>query len=195
MSSSFEWGNRVHFVVKHLYDIDNNGYLDKHDFECLALRQTIVEGKGAYCKDKHERNKEIMLGLWNEIADLADFNKDGHVTVEEFKQAVQNLCVGKIFEEFPQAFKHAISCKFATADANGDGLVSLDEFRLECIKRQAFRNLDEIDECYEKILKDEDRVRGGITISRYQELFAEFIGCPNDFAQGVYLFGPLPDYA
>ncbi|CAN8017090.1 unnamed protein product, partial [Ixodes persulcatus] len=56
-------------------DIDNNGYLDSHDFECLALRQTVVEGKGEFARDRHERNLDIMLGLWNEIADLADFNK------------------------------------------------------------------------------------------------------------------------
>lgn len=194
-SGCYDWGNRVHFVVKHLYDIDNNGYLDSHDFECLALRQTVVEGKGEFARDRHERNLDIMLGLWNEIADLADFNKDGHVTVEEFKQAVQNLCVGKTFEQFPQPLKHAINCKYATADANGDGLLSLDEFRLECISRQAIRDLDEIDDCYQRLLTDEDRKRGGITLSRYQELFAEFLGCPDVSGQGIFLFGPLPDYA
>ncbi|XP_029848908.3 sarcoplasmic calcium-binding protein 1 isoform X3 [Ixodes scapularis] len=156
-SGCYDWGNRVHFVVKHLYDIDNNGYLDSHDFECLAL--------------------------------------DGHVTVEEFKQAVQNLCVGKTFEQFPQPLKHAINCKYATADANGDGLLSLDEFRLECISRQAIRDLDEIDDSYQRLITDEDRKRGGITLSRYQELFAEFLGCPDVSGQGIFLFGPLPDYA
>ncbi|CAN7947371.1 unnamed protein product, partial [Ixodes pacificus] len=115
------------------------------------------------------------------------FAQDGHVTVEEFKQAVQNLCVGKTFEQFPQPLKHAINCKYATADANGtavtvatvddeserqrrllwlharrcdvarvlltrDGLLSLDEFRLECISRQAIRDLDEIDDCYQRLL-------------------------------------------
>lgn len=43
--------------------------------------------------------------------------------------------------------------------------------------------------------QDEDRKRGGITLSRYQELFAEFLGCPDVSGQGVFLFGPLPDYA
>ncbi|CAN8017089.1 unnamed protein product, partial [Ixodes persulcatus] len=76
-----------------------------------------------------------------------------------------------------------------------DGLLSLDEFRLECISRQAIRDLDEIDDCYQRLLTDEDRKRGGITLSRYQELFAEFLGCPDVSGQGIFLFGPLPDYA
>ncbi|XP_064488870.1 sarcoplasmic calcium-binding protein 1-like [Ornithodoros turicata] len=192
MASCYEWSNRVHFVVRHMYDIDNNGYLDAHDFECLALRQTVLEGKGEFLKERHERNKDIMLGLWNEIADLADFNKDGQVTVEEFKKAVQNLCVGRSFDQFPQPLKHAINCQFATTDANGDGLISLDEFRVECVTRQAFRDLGEIDKCYQKVLNDDDRRRGGITNARYQELFAEFLGCPDSSVQGNFLFGPLP---
>ena len=31
-----------------MYDIDNNGVLDKTDFECLAVKNTIMEGKGAW---------------------------------------------------------------------------------------------------------------------------------------------------
>lgn len=56
-------------------DTDNNGYLDKTDFENLALRCTILENKGSYDKTKHEKNKQVMTNLWNELAELADYNK------------------------------------------------------------------------------------------------------------------------
>lgn len=56
-------------------DIDNNGYLDKNDFECLALRATIVEGRGEYTAQRFADNQKIMQNLWSEIAELADFNK------------------------------------------------------------------------------------------------------------------------
>lgn len=58
-------------------DIDNNGYLDKNDFECLALRNTLIEGRGEFKEDAYASNQKIMTNLWNEIAELADFNKVG----------------------------------------------------------------------------------------------------------------------
>ena len=107
----YGWENRVKFIVKFMYDIDNNGRyrlflsflfyffyhwgyirekddgselienylyfysLDKNDFECLAVRNTVIEGKGAWDEAKYKENSEIMAKLWNEIADLADFDK------------------------------------------------------------------------------------------------------------------------
>lgn len=56
-------------------DIDNNGFLDKNDFECLALRTTLIEGRGEFKQDAYTNNQKIMSNLWNEIAELADFNK------------------------------------------------------------------------------------------------------------------------
>ena len=34
------------FVSRYMYDYDGNGVLDQNDFECLAVRNTIMEGKG-----------------------------------------------------------------------------------------------------------------------------------------------------
>ncbi len=72
---AYSWDNRVKFVVRYMYDIDNNGFLDKNDFECLAVRNTIIEGKGEWNDATFKKNQEVMANLWNEIAELADFNK------------------------------------------------------------------------------------------------------------------------
>ena len=40
---AYSWDNRVKFVVRYMYDIDGNGTLDKSDFECLAVRNTVIE--------------------------------------------------------------------------------------------------------------------------------------------------------
>ena len=72
---AYSWDNRVKFIVRYMYDIDNNGFLDKNDFECLAVRNTVIETKGKWCEDVFKKNQEIMANLWNEIAELADFNK------------------------------------------------------------------------------------------------------------------------
>lgn len=56
-------------------DIDNNGFLDQNDFECMALRACIIEGKGDCTPAKLSEYQHIMRSLWDEISDLADFDK------------------------------------------------------------------------------------------------------------------------
>lgn len=56
-------------------DTDNNGMVEKHDFECMALKMTLIEGKGEFSYNRYHENLHIMLSLWDEIAELADFNK------------------------------------------------------------------------------------------------------------------------
>lgn len=59
----------------YLTDIDNNGFLDQKDFDCMALRATLVEGKGNFQEDRHKAYVETMRALWKEISDLADYDK------------------------------------------------------------------------------------------------------------------------
>lgn len=41
----------------------------------MALRATIVEGKGNFQEDRHKTYVETMRALWKEISDLADYDK------------------------------------------------------------------------------------------------------------------------
>jgi len=188
---AYTWENRIKFIVRYMYDIDNNGYLDKNDFECLAVKNTVVELAGGWTKDKYETNHKIMTNLWNEIAELADFNKDGEVTVDEFKDAVKNVCVGKKYDEFPQSMKMFIAAKFKTIDVNGDGSVGLDEFRLDCVNRMAYLSIDVVDDAFNKLCNDADKKAGGLSLARYQELYADFLSSTDEANPAVYLFGPL----
>lgn len=190
---AYTWDNRVKYVVRYMYDIDNNGFLDKNDFECLALRNTLIEGRGEWSTEKYAANQKIMNNLWNEIAELADFNKNGEVTADEFRKAVQNACVGKKFDDFPSCFRTVITSFFKTVDVNGDGIVGVDEYRLDCISRSAFNAIQEIDDAFDKLCNEEDKKIGGINITRYQELYAQFISNPDEKCNAVYLFGPLKE--
>ncbi|XP_017762274.1 PREDICTED: sarcoplasmic calcium-binding protein 1 isoform X1 [Eufriesea mexicana] len=210
---AYSWDKRVDFIVRFLYDTDNNGILDKHDFECMALKMTLIEGKGEFSYGRYQENLHIMLSLWEEIAELADFNKDGIVTTEEFKEAVQRSCVGREFRDFPQAMKMFIDSHFKIVDLNGreinctafcfkriidillsfldDGVIAADEFRYNCVTRIPVNNVNILDEAYQNLLNDDDRRRGGLTLSRYQELYAQFLGNPDENCPAVHLFGPL----
>ncbi|XP_053611080.1 sarcoplasmic calcium-binding protein, alpha chain isoform X1 [Plodia interpunctella] len=192
---AYTWDNRVAFVVRYLYDIDNNGYLDAHDFQCLALRSCVLEGKGDCSAARLQKYQHIMLSLWEEITQLADFDKvpdyDGMITVEEFKQAVKNSCLGKRYDDFPQAMKAFIESNFRMIDINADGVIGVEEYRYDCVQRMVLEDIKVIDDAFDSLLNDDDRRKGGITMSRYQELFAQFLGDVNDNCQAKHLFGPL----
>lgn len=55
-----------------LSDVDNNGFLDDKDFECMAVRAAVIEGKGAIKQDRMDHYKNLMTTLWQEISDIAD---------------------------------------------------------------------------------------------------------------------------
>jgi len=188
---AYSWDNRVKFVVRYMYDIDGNGSLDKNDFECLAVRNTVIEGKGDFDQATFKKNQEVMANLWNEIAELADFNKDGEVSTEEFKAAMQKNLQGKPFDSFPPGFKEFITNQYRSVDVDGDGTVGLTEYRVDCVNRMAYKDIKDLDAAYEKLLNDDDKKAGGITLARYQELYAQFIGNPDESCNACYLFGPL----
>merc|ERR1711970_932343 len=161
---AYSWDNRVKYIVRYMYDIDNNGFLDKNDFECLAVRTTLIEGHGEFSVEAFGKNKTVMGNLWKEIAEHADFDN---------------------------AFKVFIGNQFKTIDVNGDGMVGVDEYRLDCITRSAFADVAEIDAAYDKLCSEDDKKAGGINLARYQELYAQFIAGKDDKAAANYLFGPL----
>merc|ERR1712002_731995 len=151
---AYTWDNRVKYIVRYMYDIDNNGFLDINDFDCLAVRVTLIEARGDFPADAFASNQKIMKDLWTEIAE---------------------------YDDFPSAFKVFITNQFKTIDVNGDGVVGVDEYRLDCITRSAFA----------KLCTEEDKKAGGINQTRYQELYADFISNTDETSNACYLFGPL----
>jgi len=189
---AYSHDNRIKYVVRYLYDIDNNGVLDKNDFKCLAVRNTIVETKGDFPADRFAQNAKVMDDLWNEIAQLADFDKNGEVDVDEFKKAVHDHCVGKNYDSFPPAFKAFIDNQFKSIDVDGDGTIGANEYRLDVITRGAYGDVAEIDGAYNSLVNDADKAAGGITLDRYKALYAEFIGSADE-TSAKFLFGPLKE--
>ena len=43
------------------YDLDNNGYLNQHDFDCLAVKFTLLEGRGQWNKARYKKTKQSDL--------------------------------------------------------------------------------------------------------------------------------------
>jgi len=188
---AYSFDNRIKFIVRYMYDIDNNGILDKNDFDCMAVRATIIETRGNFEQKLFEANQKVMKDLWLEFTQIADFDKDDKVTTDEFKKAVEKSIVGKKYKDFPKAFKLFITIAFKTIDINGDGIIGLDEYRMDAVTRFAFNDIRPIDDAYNKLVTEADKKIGGLNLARYEELFAEFLTTSDVNANGVYLFGPL----
>ena len=60
-----------------------------------------------------------MINLWNQIAEIADFDKNGEVDAEEFMGGVESACKGKSYDALPEAFKFFIEGQFRTIDVDG----------------------------------------------------------------------------
>ncbi|KAH8367008.1 hypothetical protein KR200_002689, partial [Drosophila serrata] len=172
-------------------DIDNNGFLDQNDFLCMAVRACVVEGKGDCSTSRLDEYKKLMKNLWEEISAIADDDKDGKISNQEFKDAVKKTCVGKTYDEFPQAMRAFIESNFKLLDIDSDGIVGVKEYRYNCITRVAIDDIAPIDKAFETLLNDEDRKRGGLSLDRYKELYGQFLGNTADNHPAVNLFGPL----
>ena len=147
MAAPCAWDNRIKFLVRYLYDLDNNGFLNKNDFDCLAVKFTVMEGRGEWTGKSFTQYSMIMSDLWDQIADIADLNKvrkinisifltvliynnnkDGAVTVEEFQTSVKNVCQGKEYDDLPSSFKQWIVAMFNTIDTDGTQLYFLQKY-------------------------------------------------------------------
>lgn len=121
--------------------------------------------------------------------------------------------MGRRYEDFPQAMKMFIDSNFKMMDVNDDGVIDADEYRFNCITKFAVDDVEVVDEAFNNLLnvsmaywtnfkkhvifllfQDDDRRRGGLTLSRYQELYAQFLGNPDEKCPAVYLFGPLSEF-
>ena len=60
-----------------------------------------------------------MINLWQQIAEIADFDKNGEVDTEEFMGGVERACKGKAYDDLPEAFKFFIEAQFRTIDVDG----------------------------------------------------------------------------
>ena len=71
---------------------------------------------------------------------------------------------------------------------SGDGSIGLEEFRYDCVSRMAYSNVEVLDEAFKNVA-----VGDTLIIARCKDLYAQFLGNPNESCVACSLFGPLPE--
>lgn len=96
--------------------------------------------------------------------------QDGKITTDEFKLAVQQCCMGRRYEDFPQAMKLFIDSNFKMVDLNDDGVIGAEEYRFNCITQFAIEDIEVVDEAFNNLLS--------VCIKCVQKIIHHFIILP-----------------
>lgn len=168
-----------------LYDADDNGIVERRDFEQVASRWTqncgLAPGDTGY-----ERAHGTIMGIWEFVRTLGGPNGEG-VTLEVWL-AVAERVVGASEDEtmLEQAYRQPARRLFGVMDRDSDGRVSEAEYGGYLAAygvegegaREAFRHLD----------RDDD---GFITADEWVENVVEFYFSDDPEAPGNWYIGPF----
>ncbi len=108
------------------YDSDQDGYIERSDFELAAARTTAAFGVSE--DDRRARRfREHLLGVWDHLSAVTDTNDDGRISVVEYKAAFAKGLLERP-EAFDDVYVPYLDALLAVADHDGDGQLDADEY-------------------------------------------------------------------
>jgi Ca2+-binding EF-hand superfamily protein len=169
------------------FDFDGDGRIERSDFEASAGRMADEFELSSHSPAR-QRLLELSLGVWDHLDSVADTNRDGEITLEEYKQAFSSglLETEASFEQGYQPFLQAI---MAIADTDGDGMLDADE---HARWTGSLMNLPDGDarQIHRRLDTDGD---GLITTQDLLQAIHDFYFDENPDSVGMWLLGPLSD--
>jgi Ca2+-binding EF-hand superfamily protein len=169
------------------FDFDDDGDIDRSDFEVSAQRTSDAFGHSA---DSPARRRllELSLGLWDHLASVADADRDGAITLQEYKKA---FAAGLLETEasFDQGYRPFLDAIMAVADPDGNGSLDVDQY---VRWTGALMNLPEADarEVHRRLDTDGD---GLVGTGDLLEAIRAFYFDDTPDGVGSWLLGRLPD--
>ncbi|MEV6238312.1 EF-hand domain-containing protein [Lentzea sp. NPDC051838] len=108
------------------YDSDQDGYIQRSDFEQAGSR--TIAAFGLREEDlRAKRLHEHLLGVWDHLSAVTDTNDDGRISLAEYKQAFALRLIGRP-ESFDDSYLPFLDSLMAVADSDGDGHLGVDEY-------------------------------------------------------------------
>ncbi|KAK4008663.1 calexcitin-2 [Daphnia magna] len=174
--------NKLIYVFKAFFDVDNSGAIDQQDF-CLAAERicrvhgwTVNEGKGAEVLQR-------LLDVW-EALKRADSNSDGSVDQNEWCTMWETYAKGgNDSQEWQDKYRDFY---FSIMDTSGEGTIELDEFAA-VNKRDDVSDKD-CSEAFKLLSKNNSSI---VNSSTFAQLWKEFFTSDDPSAPGNFIYGKL----
>jgi juvenile hormone diol kinase len=165
-----------------IHDLNHDGALERSDYVEYVTRISAESGLGPGSA-KYEELLSRFLGFWDMLRQAADQNHDNRVTKREWFALFEQLLASPAAVDKMRPIGEAV---FAMLDRNGDGNITLDEYKWlyssgaldPRLAADSFKRLD----------TDRD---GRITTSELSMRLFEFFMSDDPNAPGTWLFGPV----
>ncbi|SFQ95295.1 Ca2+-binding protein, EF-hand superfamily [Lentzea waywayandensis] len=166
------------------YDSDGDGFIERADFTQAGERTTKAFGL-AHDDPKALRFHDMLIALWEQLSAVADQDRDGRISVEEYKKAFANGLL-ETPESFDEGYVPFLDALMAIADEDGDGKLTLEE---HVAWTGALMNLSEANaRGIHDLLSDED---GLLSTQALLEAIREFYFSEDPAEAGNWLLGSL----
>ncbi|MDX8054326.1 EF-hand domain-containing protein [Lentzea sp. BCCO 10_0798] len=107
------------------YDTDGDGFIEREDFTQAGERTTKAFGL-AVDDPKAVRFHDMLIGLWEHLSSVADRDRDGRISVDEYKNAFANGLL-ETPESFDEGYVPFLDALMSIADEDDDGKLTLEE--------------------------------------------------------------------
>jgi Ca2+-binding EF-hand superfamily protein len=165
-----------------VHDLNRDGALEQSDYVEYARRLAAESGLGPG-STKYEELMSRFLGFWEMLRQMADTNHDNRVTRREWLALFEQLLSSPAAADQMRPIGEAV---FAMLDRDGNGTVTLDEYRWLYSSGGLDPHLAA--DSFQKIDIDHD---GRITTSELSQRLFEFFLSDDPNAPGTWLFGPV----
>ena len=166
-----------------VYDADENGYIERHDFEMLVERLANMKGFEKDTEEYTNLESNILGGDWQSLRQLADVDHDGQISLTEYYVVMHKLITGMPKRVTAAGFAQRI---FDWADGDNDNEINVSEFQ-DFIAHYGVE-ADEAAEVFARLDRDGD---GHWTLSECIEDVQDFLFSENVDAPGNWLLGKL----
>ncbi|CAH2044337.1 unnamed protein product, partial [Iphiclides podalirius] len=171
---------KLMYLFNQFFDSNKSGSIDKKDFELAA--EQISKMRGWKQGDaKYKETLDSLLKIWDGLQSVADSDKDGQVTAEEWVN---------MWEEYAKNPSAAADwqnqyCKFIyqLEDASGDGAIDSEEF--STVFESFGLPKSEAASAFQKMSGGKSE----ISWSDFQALWREYFVTEDPKAPGNFIFG------
>ncbi|MFJ8825265.1 EF-hand domain-containing protein [Streptomyces sp. NPDC102467] len=167
------------------YDTDQNGVIEKADFDLAAQRMGKEFGHKPNSPQQRQLNEQLTR-LWEVLAEIADTDHDGRITEDEYKNAFRTKVITSP-EAFDKMYRPFIQALINVVDSDKDGKVDQQE---HVRWYRALMNVPEKDsqEAFSRLDEDGD---GYLTREEILKSVRDFYFNDDPTAPGNMLLGPI----